>query len=268
MTTPYRVIRNSLRSATYRIAPRFIIDKYLHHNMIRERRRLRQLRDLDPDSSALIDALWRSHFFRPLQKQSEILRLLKIVRSRRPGAICEIGAAGCGTTFLLAREAANDATIVTLDLAFTASRRAALSCFALAEQKLFCLQEDSHHPVTVRRLTDCLEGKELDLLYLDGDHSYEGIKADFELYSPFVKRGGMIVFHDIVPDFKTRYGIETSSYVGGVPRFWKELKVAYETVEELIEDPEQDGYGLGIIYWRTGIANPDTVQHRGSEIKQ
>ena len=59
----------------------------------------------------------------------------------------------------------------------------------------------------------------------------------------------MIVFHDIVPDFKTRYGIETTSDVGGVPQFWQELKASHLAVEEIIEDPAQDGYGIGILHW-------------------
>ena len=33
-------------------------------------------------------------------------------------------------------------------------------------------------------------------LFIDGDHSYEGCKADFEAWSPLVKPGGMIAFHD------------------------------------------------------------------------
>jgi hypothetical protein len=34
------------------------------------------------------------------------------------------------------------------------------------------------------------------LLWIDGDHSYEGAKKDFELWSPFVVTGGRIAFHD------------------------------------------------------------------------
>lgn len=37
----------------------------------------------------------------------------------------------------------------------------------------------------------------IDVLHLDGDHSYEGVKADFEAWSPKVRRGGCVMFHDI-----------------------------------------------------------------------
>jgi predicted O-methyltransferase YrrM len=38
---------------------------------------------------------------------------------------------------------------------------------------------------------------DLDLLFIDGDHSYEGAKADWEGYKSFLKKGSVVVFHDI-----------------------------------------------------------------------
>jgi len=37
----------------------------------------------------------------------------------------------------------------------------------------------------------------IDLLFIDGDHSYAGCKADWDLYSPYLKSGSCVVFHDI-----------------------------------------------------------------------
>ena|SRR5437763_33087 len=48
------------------------------------------------------------------------------------------------------------------------------------------------------------------LLFIDGDHSYEESRRDFELWSPFVVRHGLICFHDI-PGWP------------GVTRFYEEL---------------------------------------------
>ena len=36
----------------------------------------------------------------------------------------------------------------------------------------------------------------LDLLFIDGDHSYEGVKADWEVYRHILKPGSIIAFHD------------------------------------------------------------------------
>lgn len=242
------MIKKTIRAAAYAAAPRFVVDRYLRFRMMDEARRLGHLRDSNNDASSLMDSLGRSHLFRPLQKTSEILRLIEIIGRLQPKTICEIGAAGCGTTFLLAQAAASDATIIALDLAFDASRTAALETFALPAQRLVCLEADSHLPETARLVAEKLEGKRLDVLYLDGDHSYDGVKKDFELYRHLVSSSGMIVFHDIVPDFKTRYGIETTSDTGGVPKFWQEVKASWKRAEEVVEDYEQDGYGIGILY--------------------
>jgi predicted O-methyltransferase YrrM len=45
-----------------------------------------------------------------------------------------------------------------------------------------------------------LKDNKVDFLFIDADHSYEGVKKDFEMYSPLVRKGGIIAFHDIIPD--------------------------------------------------------------------
>jgi predicted O-methyltransferase YrrM len=189
-----------------------------------------------------------------MQKQSEILHLVQILKALGPLTICEIGAARCGTTFLLAHAATKDATIITVDLDFTVSRMAAVKHFAANGQQLICLRRDSHSLETLDAVKACLQGRSFDVLYIDGDHSYEGIKTDFKLYSSLVRPEGIIVFHDIVPDYKARYGIATNHCAGGVPRFWEEIKAAHTNVEEIVEDYGQDGFGIGLLHWRGDTA--------------
>lgn len=38
--------------------------------------------------------------------------------------------------------------------------------------------------------------QELDILFLDGDHQYEAVKQDYALFFPFVRKSGLIIFHD------------------------------------------------------------------------
>lgn len=38
--------------------------------------------------------------------------------------------------------------------------------------------------------------KRLDLLFIDGDHSYAGVKADWEAYKEFLHPGSIVIFHD------------------------------------------------------------------------
>jgi len=42
----------------------------------------------------------------------------------------------------------------------------------------------------------------IDFVFLDGDHSYEGLKQDIELWLPKVKPGGYLCGHDYTPEGK------------------------------------------------------------------
>lgn len=42
-----------------------------------------------------------------------------------------------------------------------------------------------------------LTNNHIDMFFIDGDHSYEGVKKDWDLYSPLLKSGSIVVFHDI-----------------------------------------------------------------------
>lgn len=245
-------MKATLRNVFYARAPRPLREAYLSLRVRAEARRLVALRETSTDPAAWIDELLASHAFRLLQKRTEVLRLLEVVRALRPSSVCEIGAAGGGTAFLFAHAAAPDALVVSIDLSFGAGRRTALEGFARAGQRVVTVEGDSHRADTLEAVRAQLEGRLLDLLYLDGDHSYEGVAEDFRMYAPLVRAGGLVVFHDIVPDYLTRYGVETPSRTGGVPRFWDELKSSAASLEEIIEDAGQDGFGIGI--WRKEVS--------------
>lgn len=84
----------------------------------------------------------------------------------------------------------------------------------------------------IQDVIDFLEGNPLDFLFIDGDHSYNGVKLDFELYSPLVKHKGIIGFHDIKMDLTNK---------SGVSKFWNELK---GKKEEIIGSTNSIGIGL------------------------
>ena len=69
------------------------------------------------------------------------------------------------------------------------------------------------------------------------------------MYGPLVRRGGVIAFHDIVPDAKSRGKKDSGTYVGEVPAFWNDLKKRGYRTEEFVENWDQDGYGIGVLYW-------------------
>ena len=49
--------------------------------------------------------------------------------------------------------------------------------------------------VAAARSLDRLKGT-VDLIFMDGDHSYEGCRSDIEHWLPYVRKGGVMAFHD------------------------------------------------------------------------
>lgn len=72
---------------------------------------------------------------------------------------------------------------------------------------------DSSDLQTVIKLKRFLEGRWIDLLFIDGNHSYEGVKIDYELYGPLTRH--LIAFHDVHSVIVKR--------ALGVQRFWREM---------------------------------------------
>ena len=112
------------------------------------------------------------------------------------------------------------------------------------------IRGNSHSSYTLSKFISVLHKGEIfgpnsenliDFLFIDGDHSYEGVKRDFLDYSPFVKPGGLVGFHDIVISDKHH---KRNVYVG---EFWNELKESgkYETIE--FAEPGNDWAGIGLI---------------------
>jgi cephalosporin hydroxylase len=84
------------------------------------------------------------------------------------------------------------------------------------------LQGDSHDPKFIERVSKEVGLTPLDFMFIDGDHTYEGVRADFINFHPFVKTGGYIAFHDILDTPWHRQ-------VGcNVKPLWDELKTKFE----------------------------------------
>ena len=181
-----------------------------------------------------------------VQKRSEFAPFLATVLKRRPKTVVEIGRAAGGSLWALCRAAASDATIVSVDLPngpFGGTEASAddvsrLDGYAQPRQSLYLIEANSHDPETVSRVRDL--APRIDLLFIDGDHSYEGVRADFEAYAPLVPEGGLVALHDIAPG--------PTEAVGGVPRFWQELCAKdVKSVEIIADSGCQLGYGIGLI---------------------
>jgi cephalosporin hydroxylase len=189
--------------------------------------------------------------FGMLQKPPEILGLIEYLDQEKPKTICEIGTFKGGTTFLLSQALESVDTTIGVDVLFR--NMTLMRYMKRPGQRLHFVRGSSYDPATVAEVEAELRGRQIDFLFIDGDHAYEGVSADFFAYRRFVRDGGLIAFHDIVSDYATRYGRKTTSATGGVPLFWSQVKELLWS-REFIEDPEQDGYGIGLLRNRVEVA--------------
>jgi hypothetical protein len=73
----------------------------------------------------------------------------------------------------------------------------------------------------------------LDILHIDGLHTYEAVRRDFDNWARFVNAKGVILLHNTCVEHF------------GVRRLFDEIKQPKTNL--------RNGYGLGIISWDRGI---------------
>ncbi len=74
-----------------------------------------------------------------------------------------------------------------------------------------------------------LQDIKLDFIFIDGDHSYEGVKKDFELYSQIMSENGIITIHDTDQSYHNTFLIPDTQKTDfaefdGPAKFIEELK--------------------------------------------
>jgi predicted O-methyltransferase YrrM len=185
-----------------------------------------------------------------MQKLRELAPLLALARRVSPRTIVEIGTAQGGTFYAWCQVAEPDATIVSIDLPGgpfggrdAAADVATLRRFGRRGQQLHFLRADSHDTQTRAHLEEIVRGRPIDFLMIDGDHTYEGVKQDFEMYAPLVREGNPIALHDILPH------PHVSSCE--VDRFWNELRIGRRHLEFIDRQPDDAGEeygGIGVVY--------------------
>ena len=179
----------------------------------------------------------------PLQVPSELAHAAGIVAAARPRRVLEIGTGSGGTLYALAWASASGARILSLDRTVYPVERRRLYQTFVPRREIDVWEADSHLAETRDRVVGYFDRQPLDLVFIDGDHTYESVRRDYELYAPLVRERGMILLHDIV----------TGPYeaVGDAPRFWREVRSELEDTVELVESWSQGGCGIGFGYVRS-----------------
>lgn len=250
METILSAIKKPLRNtALYKFAAKKYLSFLNYKQITSEAKRLQREFSVSNSIDKLIAIQSSSHFFRSGQIKTEISQLLSVLADKKMLNIMEIGTRKGGTLFLFSQICNEKAKIISVDYQYpSAELRNSLKYLKKRGQKIFTVEGDSHKASTFEKIKSILHKDLLDFLFIDGDHSYDGVKQDYNLYSNLVKPGGIIAFHDITPDNFLRNGKKTASDVGQVPIFWQELKAQSLDTLEFVENVEQDGFGIGLIF--------------------
>lgn len=170
------------------------------------------------------------------QDKKELAQMLEVVKGK--SSVLEIGSNFGGTLYRMGQVLAPKSVMVSVDLPidntpkfFFPVETLQFNCKRLSDMghhvELYI--EDSHDPETVKKVASYAP---FDFVFIDGDHSYEGVKADWFNYGPM---GRIVGFHDICGP------------VNDCVKFWRELKEDndYRTEEFITKDA---GFGIGIVY--------------------
>ena len=78
------------------------------------------------------------------------------------------------------------------------------------------------------------KGQKFDLVFIDGDHSYEGVSTDYKNMGQYAK---IVMFHDI-----------NDSTCPGVVKFWNEVKEGKKFKEFTYQTNNQPIQGIGLLF--------------------
>lgn len=145
-----------------------------------------------------------------MQVYEEFLTFSYWLKGFSPNNILEIGT--MGSTFWIMSKLSTGKKI-SIDIE---PRESVIHHFMWGEDwKFFC--GNSQQPNMYENIK--VQSDKYDLIFIDGDHSYEGVKRDFNLYKNLLSDRGYIAFHDIDPNH-----IFADNYAGQVYKFWQDLE--------------------------------------------
>jgi predicted O-methyltransferase YrrM len=148
---------------------------------------------------------------------NEIWEIASRVQELNPCTrILEIGVQSGKSLRIWEAVADSQATLVGVDLGDNTSEQ-------YFEKRPAVVVGDSRSSETLDKVKALLPV--VDFLFIDGDHAYESVSSDFRMYSPLVRSGGLVGFHDINID-------EVALFFNSVP---------------LPKSVWRDGYGIGLV---------------------
>jgi len=173
------------------------------------------------------------------QHRKEVEAFLTVLIQRRlTGTAVELGLEHGGMHMLLRQVCRK---VVTVDKESHKVLRFAERLPADGRSSLVCGDTAQRRTVlAVEKAT----GGAADVLFIDADHTYEGVRSDYFLYRHLVRRGGVVAFHDTAGRCGMHRGIST---------FLSQLRDGtLDGRRHKIHDIIRDGTGISYEIIRTG----------------
>jgi predicted O-methyltransferase YrrM len=162
----------------------------------------------------------------------EWVEFLEFVQDAKPKTIVEIGTGSGSSTICLAHFTE---CIISIDCYTQGSGIMKDMVKNICEA--YFLKMDTSSKKCLKAVKKLLNGRKIDLLFIDGEHTYRGAKRDFYRFKPLVNDGGCIAIHDIAKSKKhVKLGCK-------VYKFWDKIKDEYES----FAITSSDWGGIGVV---------------------
>ena len=177
--------------------------------------------------------------------------LYGLARSIKPQGCVEIGSArgksACTVGLALRRNGGGKLYAIDPHASTNWNDSASVDSFGIITEHLRKAGVAEYVEIVRQTSTEAAAGWErpIDLIFIDGDHSYEGVKADWDRFTPHVREFGVVVFHDTIWDLRPDPKLSRSDM--GVPRFVDELRAAGYPVITIDQN-----FGVSLVQPRLG----------------
>lgn len=175
-----------------------------------------------------------------LQHAEELGSLTKLCKIANVTSVLEIGAGPCGTAVYFSEMVGPTGRVVSVDLPVEiGGTPPQYEEMARAKAENWTLvRGPSDSPETLEKVKAAFDGREVGLLFIDGEHTRTAAESDYEMYRPLLSKDGIIAFHDItLPELWT---------------LWCVLRGRRHPIRslEFIDDKTRIGFGIGALVGR------------------
>ena len=176
------------------------------------------------------------------QVKTEIYKFIDVLLKQKKIKNClEIGLGAYGSTHFLWRLMFKKTITIEHQkdriFKFTENMNKFHNKFVFNDSKSRFIYGLSHETSCVEKIDKVLNGEKLDLLFIDGDHTYKSVLCDWLIYKNFVAKGGIVAFHDCVGKGDNN----------GVPKFLKRINL-FDVKIKLEKIIDSKNFGIAYYY--------------------